>query len=149
MTIVDQLEAIRPLLVGWLTRKGADDPENIVQECWLRCWLAEQRGQTICKAFAWRIATNLLLDQLRREKFHEWTPIEDLNLTTPDPTEDLPDPAYVARLLRTLTEKQRQVVELRFLQGLNVAETARALGKTEAAVKKLQARGLVQAGMAA
>lgn len=142
-------ESWRPLLVGWLARKGADDPENIAATVIMRCWLAEQRGQAICKAYAWKIATNLLLDQLRREKYHEWTPIEDLNLATPDPTEDLPDPAYVARLLATLTDRQRQVLVLRFLQGLSTAETARALGKTENAVKKLQARGLIQAGMAA
>lgn len=42
-----------------------------------------------------------------------------------------------------LTEDQRRVVTLRFLQGMNVLETARTIGKTEDAVKKLQARGLL------
>ena len=32
---------------------------------------------------------------------------------------------------------------LRFLQGLNVLETARVIGKSEDAVKKLQSRGLL------
>ena len=34
------------------------------------------------------------------------------------------------------------MVVLRFLQGMSTAETARVLGKTEDAVKKLQARSL-------
>ena len=41
-----------------------------------------------------------------------------------------------------LTPDQRRVIVLRFLQGHSTAETARRLGKTEDAVKKLQSRGL-------
>lgn len=51
-------------------------------------------------------------------------------------------PASLVRALRRLTEEQRQAVVLRFLQGMSVAEAARTMGKTEDAVKKLQARGL-------
>jgi len=46
--------------------------------------------------------------------------------------------------LDRLTSDQRQVVVLRFLEGFTTAETAEMMGKTEDAVKKLQARGLVQ-----
>jgi DNA-directed RNA polymerase specialized sigma24 family protein len=46
--------------------------------------------------------------------------------------------------LAGLTEDQRRVVALRFLEGLTTAETARIVGKSEDAVKKLQARGLVR-----
>ncbi|MFN8524036.1 MAG: sigma-70 family RNA polymerase sigma factor [Chloroflexota bacterium] len=46
--------------------------------------------------------------------------------------------------LQKLTVEQRHVVAYRFLDGLSTAETASALGKTEDAVKKLQARGLIQ-----
>jgi RNA polymerase sigma-70 factor (ECF subfamily) len=46
--------------------------------------------------------------------------------------------------LDRLTADQRQVVSLRFLDGFTTAETAHIMGKTEDAVKKLQARGLVQ-----
>ena len=50
--------------------------------------------------------------------------------------------AELAEALSRLTDEQRQVVTLRFLQGCSIAETAAAMGKTEDAVKKLQARGL-------
>ena len=48
----------------------------------------------------------------------------------------------MARALRRLTDDQRKVVVLRFLQGMNIVETAQLVSKTEDAVKKLQARGL-------
>lgn len=49
----------------------------------------------------------------------------------------------LVKALRLLTEDQRRVVELRFLQGMNILETSRVIGKSEDAVKKLQARGLM------
>lgn len=44
--------------------------------------------------------------------------------------------------LNILSPEQRAVVELRFLAGLDVAETARAVGNTTGAVKALQFRAL-------
>ena len=41
-----------------------------------------------------------------------------------------------------LTADQRSAIELRFIQGMSIIETAAAMGKTEESVKKLQARGL-------
>ena len=40
------------------------------------------------------------------------------------------------------TAEQRQAVELRFIEGMSVAETAEAMGRSDEAVKKLQARAL-------
>ncbi len=45
--------------------------------------------------------------------------------------------------LAGLTDEQRAVVQLRFLNGLSLAQTAAWMGRSEEAVKKLQARGLV------
>ena len=46
--------------------------------------------------------------------------------------------------LAGLTPVQRQVIELRCLAGMSTPETAVIVGRTEDAVKKLQARGLFQ-----
>ena len=53
--------------------------------------------------------------------------------------------------LLALTEDQRQVVVLKFLQGMSNAEVAEITGKTVGAVKALQHRGLdiLRAQMAA
>ena len=52
------------------------------------------------------------------------------------------DRHVLAPALARLTDEQRGVVRLRFLDGLDVAETAAATGHSYEAVKKLQARGL-------
>jgi RNA polymerase sigma-70 factor (ECF subfamily) len=44
--------------------------------------------------------------------------------------------------LKHLTEDQRQVILLKFIEGLNNAQVARLLSKTEGAAKSLQHRAL-------
>ena len=147
--IATESEQWRPLLVGWLYRRGAADPEDLAAETLARCWLAEQRGQTICKSFAFTIARNLLYDEQRRRKFHADRPIEDFNLTVEDAgAEDIPDQDYVARLLAQLTERQRQVLLLT-AEGLPQEQIAERLGTSVNAVKKLKERGILQARVAA
>lgn len=73
----------------------------------------------------------------------------------PDGGAELPSPDDVARdvqrrldgaaigaALTRLTDLQQQVVTLRFIADLSVADTAAAVGCTQDAVKKLQRRGL-------
>jgi RNA polymerase sigma-70 factor (ECF subfamily) len=52
----------------------------------------------------------------------------------------------VDSLLATLPENYRRVLELRFLRGYSVRETARELGLSETNVKVLQFRALNRAG---
>ena len=52
------------------------------------------------------------------------------------------DQQALAPALARLTPEQRRAVELRFLEGLSVAETSVAMARSEEAVKKLQARAL-------
>ena len=53
------------------------------------------------------------------------------------------DQHEIAITMARLTSDQRNVIQLRFMEGLSIIETALALGKTEESVKKLQARGLM------
>jgi len=69
-----------------------------------------------------------------------------------DQVDDAPQPENVAeradlaaavrRAVAGLSDRQRRVVELRFLRGLDVAETAAALGTTEGAAKAAQFRAM-------
>ena len=95
----------------------------------------------------YRIAANQLIDHHRARPKHGTASIDDCeHLAEPAAERALDDSltsAELAEALGQLTDEQRQVVTLRFLQGCNVAETAAALGKSQDAVKKLQARGLI------
>jgi RNA polymerase sigma-70 factor, ECF subfamily len=48
----------------------------------------------------------------------------------------------IAQALQKVPEGQREVIMLRYILSLSVAETAAAVGRTEGAVKQLQLRGL-------
>lgn len=50
--------------------------------------------------------------------------------------------AHLADALRSLPDSQREVIVLRYILSLSLAETAAALGRSEGAVKQLQLRGL-------
>jgi RNA polymerase sigma-70 factor (ECF subfamily) len=50
--------------------------------------------------------------------------------------------AVLLDAVRRLKPEQQECIVLRFLQGLNVAETAGVMGRTEGAVKQLQLRAV-------
>jgi RNA polymerase sigma-70 factor, ECF subfamily len=98
-------------------------------------------------AWLYRIAHNHLVDYLRalpRTSASSLDQIADVpeRETTSDYARVLDQQSLKPALAR-LTPEQRQAIELRFLQGMSVAETAGAMGRSDEAVKKLQARALV------
>ena len=97
-------------------------------------------------AWLYRIAHNHLVDYLRtlpRLSAHSLDEIAEMPEpeTTSDYTRVLDRQALEPALAR-LTPEQRQAVELRFMQGMSVAETAATMQRSDEAVKKLQARAL-------
>jgi RNA polymerase sigma-70 factor (ECF subfamily) len=97
-------------------------------------------------SWVYRIAHNHLVDYFRAQPRQGTVPIDDCyDLAERKAEKSLDDAltnAELAKALKKLTDDQRQVLVLRFLQGMNLAQTAAATGKSEDAVKKLQARGL-------
>jgi len=69
----------------------------------------------------------------------------------PDDTQDSPQTAAERSIaqdelrlaLTRLTEEQRQVIILKFIEGMDNASVARVLGRSQGAVKSLQHRALV------
>jgi RNA polymerase sigma-70 factor (ECF subfamily) len=95
------------------------------------------------------IVRNLTTDQRRVSCRHEPAPLYRADrLDTGDAdlchtVENKIDVERVVAALETLDSTLQEVVVLRFLIGLSLSEVAAALGKTVAAVKSLQHRGLV------
>ncbi|HZN02508.1 MAG TPA: sigma-70 family RNA polymerase sigma factor [Candidatus Polarisedimenticolia bacterium] len=97
-------------------------------------------------AWLYRIAHNHLVDYLRT--------LPRLCASSLDAVAEVPERAASAAFSRVLdqqslepalarlTPEQRQAVELRFIEGMSVAETAETMGRSDEAVKKLQARAL-------
>ena len=97
-------------------------------------------------AWLFRIAHNVLVDHRRAQPRGEWLGLDDCGeIQTPAAERELAEAVElleVGRALRRLTPEQREVVALRFVRGCSIAETQAATGRSEDAVKKLQARGL-------
>lgn len=99
----------------------------------------------------YRIAHARVVDHYRRSRRH----VEDLDAIEIGIEPDMDEPLlhdYRADQIRmaitTLTDSQRQVIIMRFIEGYNLETTARILSKTVDAIKALQYRALQALGQA-
>ena len=97
-------------------------------------------------AWLYTIARNLVTDHFRANKKVSSLPLTDELMGQDRPPDDLAQQQItqqqIAQVLTRLTEEQRQVVLLRFMEGYRLHEVASQLGKSEGAIKALQHRAL-------
>jgi len=99
-------------------------------------------------AWLYRIARNLIVDHHRREAGRISVPLahaEGRNEETDDMAAMVERNLSVERVRQALAGldlTQREVIELRFLARMSLQEVAQVLGRSVAAVKSLQHRGL-------
>ena len=125
--------------------------EDITQETFLRALRritsVTYQGRDIGAWFV-TIARNLIFDHVKSSRYRlESTQAEmvELSPATGGPEQQVLDGATndeLLRCIRKLNPDQQQCIELRFLQGLSVAETARIMDRNEGAVKALQHRAV-------
>jgi len=99
----------------------------------------------IFSGWLYRIAHNKMVDVLRAEKRYQYATLEyarQIAYTVSPGVLERVDLEGILQKLRSLNDQQRDVIILRFIEGLSIAETARILQKSEAAVKALQQRAL-------
>jgi RNA polymerase sigma-70 factor, ECF subfamily len=141
-----------PRLYRYSMRLLGDDcaAEDCVSETFSRFLKALQAGKgprDYLQAYLFRTAHNLVVDHYRRHAEHS---AEELTVnlpqteTTEGVAEDNLRQSRVRAALHKLTEDQQQVVALKFLEGWENEEIARALHKPIGAVKSLQHRALAQ-----
>jgi RNA polymerase sigma-70 factor (ECF subfamily) len=105
-----------------------------------------QMRQAPFRAWLFQIARNLAVDHYRRMSVRQLTQITEV-VEDPRPTpEALAERRlthdYLRNALRRLTPDQCDVIVMRFLADMPIAEVARILNKSESAIKNLQLRGL-------
>ena len=145
-------EQYRPLVYRFLRRRldGADETvEDLTEDVFVKLYEKldryVERGVPFT-AWLYRIAHNQLVDFVRTLPRHTAQSLDvvadvaEHNSGCRVPLRAGPRDPRPA--LARLTAEQRKAVELRFLHGMSVAETSAAIGRSEEAVKKLQARGL-------
>lgn len=100
-------------------------------------------------AWLYTIAQHLIIDQYRRDQSAKQVALDDClmdHASSPvaEQIETRHDQKALSQACEALTEEQRRVILLKFVQGCSNAETARILQKPETAVKSLQHRALSQ-----
>ena len=98
------------------------------------------------------IARNIVRDHVKSSRFR--LEVSTADMRDADRATDGPEDAVLQGLTNAellscigrLGDEQRECIELRFLQGLSVAETAAAMGKKDGAIKALQHRAVKRLG---
>lgn len=120
--------------------------EDLTAEVFVRMVskLHTYRANSPLLAWLYTIARNLIADYYRQAS--RVTPLnERFAMSQPDPSEEAHRRIREAELrtaLKRLSEEQRQVVVLKFIERRSNLQIASLLGKTEGAIKSLQHRAL-------
>lgn len=128
-----------------------DDAFDMTQEAFIKAYgsLSSFRGDSKFSVWIYRIATNVCLDFLRSKSRKQQVSLtvsddddEDAQLDIPDPS-SAPEQQLIKKIsmqsveegLKTLPDKQRQILVMRELGGMSYAEIGKALSLEEGTVK--------------
>jgi RNA polymerase sigma-70 factor (ECF subfamily) len=154
MASIDTLHALhgqrifRFLLASLRDRDAA---ETLLQETFLRAWTARDQFRGDCSAVTWltRIALNLVRDHTRTNSFRFWRNVSRTAIHADDLAAHLPDRAssteasliahqqlaLVWDTVATLSERQRTIFLLRFVEELELTDIAQITGLPLSTVK--------------
>ena len=143
-----------PVIYNYILRLCQDpiQADQIVGDVFARFLdqLAVGQGpRTNLRSYLYQTAYHLFIDQIRDHQ--RAAPIEIVEYVAPEndsvqtmvENRALLDSVMIA-INNNLTEEQRHVVVLRFLEGLSLKETAQIVGKNAKSVKALQSRGIAK-----
>jgi RNA polymerase sigma-70 factor (ECF subfamily) len=150
-----QPRVFRFLLV---TLRDRDAAETLTQETFLRAWTARASFRSDCSISTWliRIALNLARDHTRTGRFRFWKQLGAHAVEVSEVAASIPDRQgsaeasliareQVARIWETvagLSERQRTVFLLRFIEEMDIPEIAQATGLPIGTVKSHLYRAL-------
>ena len=125
-------------------------PAHVFNDVFIKMWEKLPRyqiGKTPICGWLYRIAHNAVVDHYRTRKLS--VSLDDVNsaeVRHDDGTEEKLELQVkldqLRMALQNLTDGQREVLILRFIEGLSVEKVARQLRKSHGAVRALQMRGL-------
>ncbi len=137
-----------------LARLGdVDMAEEVTSQVFLRLIekvymyrIAPKDNAAIFSAWLYRMAYNKMVDVLRSQRRVNLVELKHAERVMGDNPEEAiharVDNQEIFSKLQLLNEQQREVLVLRFIEELSIAETAQVMQKSEGAVKALQHRAL-------
>jgi RNA polymerase sigma-70 factor (ECF subfamily) len=128
----------------------ADSAEDLTGEVFLKMVEALPRFQLKSHGFqAWlfQIARNTAIDHARRLKTNRTIPLVEESADPGDAPGDVIEKALTSQMMKDAVQKlesdQRDVILMRFVTRMPLADVAATLHRSEDAVKGLQRRGLI------
>jgi RNA polymerase sigma-70 factor (ECF subfamily) len=141
---------LNPPLVRWLAVTVPDGGDDVASEVWMsivRGLNVFEGGEREFRGWVFTMAHRRAIDWARRRRRRLHAPLPDG--VDPPSANDASEAVWAATaveaavaLLRRLKPDQAEVVALRVIGGLTVAETAAVVDKSEGAVRVLCHRGL-------
>jgi len=124
------------------------EAEDLTQEVFIKALQAigsyKQREAPFA-SWLFRIAHNQVIDHIRKKTKEKRAPLEEATaVSMEDPvaiTEQKTEVEELTAALKKLPPAQQEVISLRFIAGLHIAEVAKTLGKSEGTIKALQYNG--------
>jgi RNA polymerase sigma-70 factor (ECF subfamily) len=145
------LKAVTPVLRAaarrGLARAGqpVDQSEDIVQDILLAVHLKRHTWDTDAPFAPWlfAIARNKLIDALRRRGRRVFVNIDDFAESIPsEAPAETASAGEIATLLKSLSERQREVLQSISIEGTSIKDTAAKFSMSEGAVRVALHRGL-------
>lgn len=127
--------------------------KDLMQETFMRVWESLEKGTDIenMRAFLYRVANNLIIDDVRRRRLRTEESLEDMQEqhgwelpdAAPDPAR-VTQGAMVVETVAQLEEPYRTAVVMRYIDGLPPREIADVLGVSPNVVSVRIHRGIEQ-----
>jgi RNA polymerase sigma-70 factor (ECF subfamily) len=114
--------------------------EDLTQETFMRYWQSLQDGRTMTntRSFLYTIASNLVIDWYRKKKSSSLEALEENGYEPPDPQAPsalrASEFAEVLEVIDELEEKDREVLLLRYVEGLDPKDIAEITQETANAI---------------
>ena len=137
----NEIQRLRPILITTAVHYVADEEvaEDVVQEAFLRLWNMRKTLYVPLDSLAKVIVRNLSISYLRHQK--PYSPIA--NIDARDTAEAEKEDERIERVLSivdALPEKQRLLLRLRHMEGMQMQEIARLTNNSEIAVRQTLSR---------
>jgi RNA polymerase sigma factor (sigma-70 family) len=143
---------LSPAVLGYLRGKNVDDPEAVTNDVFLAALpqlTTFTGGAADLRRFIFTIAHARMVDDtrrtIRRGPTQEYEQTRDARVSESAEDEALRslDSNRLDELLEQLSAEHREVILLRLIADLSLAQVATVLGKSQGSVKQLQRRGLL------
>jgi RNA polymerase sigma-70 factor (ECF subfamily) len=131
--------------------RDPDEAQSVAQDCFMRAYRARAqfRGESALATWLIQIAVNLVRDRIRSRRLQFWKAAATRSVEVGEAgrwlSDHAPTPeaqastrqqvAEVRKAVDYLSERQRTVFLLRFVEGMDLAEIASATGMKEGTVK--------------